>query len=66
MEKMPEIRVLNQNTFFSFTEINDHFTETPSACHIIYGDGMFGVDFFIMLILQTYIYYYLSQTSLTL
>ena len=38
MTKLPEIRMLNQNTFFSVTEINDNF-ETNSACHIIYGDG---------------------------
>jgi hypothetical protein len=29
--------MLNQNTHFSITELNDDF-ETPSACHIIYGD----------------------------
>ena len=35
--EMPTLRMLNQNTFFSVTELNDSF-ETPSACHIIYGD----------------------------
>jgi hypothetical protein len=29
--------MLNQNTFFSITEINDNF-ETKSAVHVIYGD----------------------------
>ena len=38
MNKLPEIRMLNQNTFFSVTEINSNF-QTNSACHIIYGDG---------------------------
>jgi hypothetical protein len=35
--KLPTIRMLNQNTMFSVTEINDSFA-TNSACHIIYGD----------------------------
>ncbi len=29
--------MLNKNTFFGITEINEHF-ETPSAIHVIYGD----------------------------
>ena len=37
-KSLPEIRQLNQNTFFSVTELNDGF-ETPSAMHVIYGDG---------------------------
>lgn len=36
-ENLPTLRMLNQNTMFSVTEINDAF-ETPSACHIVYGD----------------------------
>ena len=35
--EIPTLRMLNQNTFFSVTELNDSF-ETPSAVHIIYGD----------------------------
>lgn len=35
--KLPELRLLNQNTFFSVTEISDQF-ETDSAVHINYGD----------------------------
>ena len=34
---LPTLRMLNQNTMFSVTEINDAF-ETVSACHIVYGD----------------------------
>lgn len=29
--------MLNQNTFFSLSEINDSF-QSKSACHIVYGD----------------------------
>jgi hypothetical protein len=29
--------MLNQNTFFSLSEIGDNF-KSKSACHIIYGD----------------------------
>ena len=29
--------MLNQNTFFSVTELNDNF-DTESAVHVIYGD----------------------------
>jgi hypothetical protein len=36
--KLPELRILNQNTFFSIAEINDKF-KTKSSCHFIYGDG---------------------------
>ena len=36
--KLPELRMLNQNTYFVLTEINHHF-DTPSSCHILYGDG---------------------------
>jgi len=32
--------MLNQNTFFSLSEITDNF-ETKSACHLIYGDGKY-------------------------
>jgi hypothetical protein len=39
INKLPEIRLLNQGTFFSFTELNEHF-ETASAIHVVYGDGM--------------------------
>ena len=35
--RLPELRMLNQNTFFSLHEISDDF-KTPSACHLIYGD----------------------------
>jgi hypothetical protein len=35
--RVPELRMLNQNTFFSITEISDQF-KTPSACHLIYVD----------------------------
>lgn len=35
---MPELRILNQNTFFSVAEISDQF-KTPSSCHFVYGDG---------------------------
>ena len=31
------MRQLNQNTFFSVTELNDGF-QTNSAMHVIYGD----------------------------
>jgi hypothetical protein len=37
-QKLPELRLLNQNTFFSVTELTDAFT-TDSAVHVIYGDG---------------------------
>ena len=36
-EKLPELRMLNQLTFFSIEELNDKF-ETPSAVHVLYGD----------------------------
>jgi hypothetical protein len=36
--QLPELRMLNQNTFFTVSEINANF-KTDSACHIIYGDG---------------------------
>jgi len=35
--------MLNQNTMFSVTEINDHFT-TESAIHIAYGDSANSSD----------------------
>lgn len=35
--RVPELRMLNQNTFFSLSEITDSF-QSKSACHIIYGD----------------------------
>ena len=37
MNKLPELRMLNQNTFFSVTEINSNF-KTNSACHVVFGD----------------------------
>ena len=37
MNKLPEIRLLNPNTYFTVTEINDNY-QTPSALHVIYGD----------------------------
>ena len=36
--KLPELRTLNQNTFFFCAEINEQF-KADSACHLIYGDG---------------------------
>jgi len=36
-DKLPELRMLNQNTFFSITELNEEFT-SKSACHVVYGD----------------------------
>mmetsp|Transcript_10084 Transcript_10084/g.16570 ORF Transcript_10084/g.16570 Transcript_10084/m.16570 type:complete len:131 (-) Transcript_10084:119-511(-) len=35
--KLPELKLLNQNTFFTISEISDDF-KTPSACHFVYGD----------------------------
>jgi hypothetical protein len=43
--------MLNQNTFFSTTEINENF-KSNSACHIIYGDSKY--NYYIL-----YIYYYI-------
>ena len=37
MNKLPEIRLLNPNTYFTVTEINDNY-QTSSALHVIYGD----------------------------
>ena len=37
MNRLPEIKMLNPNTFFTVSEINDNY-KTPSALHIIYGD----------------------------
>jgi hypothetical protein len=39
-ERLPELRQLNQNTFFHLAEINDNFVTTQSTCHIIYGDTL--------------------------
>jgi hypothetical protein len=36
-KSLPEIRMLNQNTFFTVTEI-DHNFKAASACHILYND----------------------------
>lgn len=36
--KLPELRMLNQNTFFTLTEIDD-VMKTPSACHLVFGDA---------------------------
>jgi hypothetical protein len=36
--KLPELRMLNQNTFFTLTEIDDSM-KTPSACHVVFGDA---------------------------
>lgn len=44
---MPELRVLNQTTFFSVAEISNQF-KTPSSCHFIYGDGE-QIPFFIII-----------------
>lgn len=41
--KLPEIRMMNQNTFFSVTEISDQF-ETDSAMHINYKDEDLKVE----------------------
>ena len=41
--KLPEIRMMNQNTFFSVTEISDQF-ETDSALHINYNDEDLKVE----------------------
>ena len=41
--KLPEIRMLNQNTFFSVTEIANQF-ETDSALHINYDDEDLRVE----------------------
>jgi hypothetical protein len=35
---MPELRVLNQNTFFASAEISEEF-QTPSAVYFVYGDS---------------------------
>ena len=35
--KVPELRMLNQNTFFSVAEISNEF-ETESAIHVNYHD----------------------------
>eukprot|EP00597_Dinobryon_sp_UTEXLB2267_P012128 CAMPEP_0170114646 /NCGR_PEP_ID=MMETSP0020_2-20130122/10864_1 /TAXON_ID=98059 /ORGANISM="Dinobryon sp., Strain UTEXLB2267" /LENGTH=96 /DNA_ID=CAMNT_0010341745 /DNA_START=114 /DNA_END=400 /DNA_ORIENTATION=- len=34
---MPELRALNQNTFFAVSEIHDDF-KTVSRCHFVFGD----------------------------
>jgi hypothetical protein len=39
--KLPELRWLNQRTFFGQAEISDEF-KTPSAIHVIYGDCKCG------------------------
>ena len=36
---LPELKMLNPNTFFHVAEINDNF-KTDSACHIVYGDKL--------------------------
>ncbi len=36
--KLAQLKMLNQNTFFSLSEIGDNF-KSKSACHIIYGDS---------------------------
>lgn len=38
LNKLPEIRMLNQNTFFQISEIPD-VMQSPSACYFVYGDG---------------------------
>ena len=35
--KLPELRMLNQSTFFTLTEIDDSM-QTDSACHFVFGD----------------------------
>ena len=41
--KLPEIRMMNQNTFFTVTEISDE-AETDSAMHINYDDQDLRVE----------------------
>jgi hypothetical protein len=36
--KLPELRMLNQNTFFTITEIDDAMT-SESACYVLFGDS---------------------------
>jgi hypothetical protein len=36
--RLPELRMLNQNTFFTITEIDDAM-KTDSACHVVFGDA---------------------------
>lgn len=36
--RLPELRALNQKTFFAITEINDEMT-SPSACYFVFGDA---------------------------
>ena len=61
MNKLPEIRLLNPNTYFTVTEINDNY-QTPSALHVIYGDKDDTGSSSSSLLLLTII----SLTSLTL
>lgn len=50
-----DIKMLNQNTFFSFAEISDEF-ESPSGCFLIYGDGNSNLFYNV-----TYIYFFNYQ-----
>jgi hypothetical protein len=40
LTRLPELRNLNQGTFFAVNQIHDSFN-TKSACHVIYGDSKF-------------------------
>ena len=54
---MPELRVLNQNTFFATAEISEEFT-TPSAIFFVYGDGKNIVLFCFVFIFKLISIYY--------
>ena len=67
LNKLPELRMLNQNTFFSVTEINSNF-KTNSACHVIFGDGTTAVtrDFEMQCYLLTAVFLTVSHRHVSL